>query len=175
MRWLTAVSLPAVLAIAALSAPGAVADTCPPGQSGAPPYCVKPPAPPATCEAGQVGTPPSCVTPALTVKAVKASGNAVTITLKVNAPGGVSITGAGVKPKSASAAAGPVTIKAPLTSQAKSTLKKAGKVTLNLKVTYEPTGAPSQTQSLTVVAKKHAGKKRHGNRHSHGHRHGHGG
>ncbi len=158
--WSFCLLLGAAFAMAALMTPGAAsAATCPPGQTGTPPYCVTPPPPPPHCEPGQVGTPPNCITPAISVKGVKVAGNNVFTTFEVNAPGTVSVSGKGIKQSSATTAGGALTIKLALTKQAKKVLRRKGKVRLKLTAIYQPVGATAITRNLTVVVKKHKHRK----------------
>jgi hypothetical protein len=183
---LASLLLTAAFAIAVLAVPGSASahhspprpPKCPPGQTGTPPYCVKPPPP--SCKPGQVGKYPHCITPKILAVVIEANANGVTVGFAVNAPGTVGVSGSGVEPKSVKTGAGLGKITVPLTAQSKQTLEKTGQVTLNLTVTYEPTGAPTQKHSFTVVVKKPkkpsyspSDGSHHGPSHgpSHGHRH----
>jgi hypothetical protein len=154
----------AALATAVMLVPSASAANCPAGQEGTPPYCkttpTKPtPPPPATCAAGQVGTPPNCVTPTVDVGGVKIKPGSSSITLSINTPGTVKVSGKGIKTKTVSAAAGAVKLKVILTPQEKKILKKKGKVKITATITYTPTGGTPMTKKVTIVVQGKKPKK----------------
>jgi hypothetical protein len=178
-----------VLAMAAFATTGVASATgpyepyCPAGQEGTPPNChpheeggggggggtptgggggtTTPPPPPPTCTTGQVGTYPNCVTPAVGVGGIKLQPNSTTLTLKVNAPGTVKLSGKGVKAKLVKVSPGNVKIKVQLTSKEKKLLKKKGKVSLKVKITYTPTGGAPISKTVKITVKAPPPKKSH--------------
>jgi hypothetical protein len=118
-----------------------------------------PPAP--TCTTGQVGTYPNCVAPAVGVGGIKLQPNSTTLTLKVNAPGTVKLSGKGVKAKLVKVSPGNVKIRVQLTSKEKKLLKKKGKVSLKVKITYTPTGGTPITKIVKITVKAPTPKKSH--------------
>jgi hypothetical protein len=138
---------------------------CPTGEEGTPPNCHKPTTgggggggggttePPKTCAAGQVGTYPNCVTPALEVKEIKVDPKSSTVSLTVNAPGKIKVSGKGIVSTTVSVKAGKVKIKVKLTPKEKEKLKEKGKLTLKVTVTYTPTGGTPVTKTVKITVK----------------------
>lgn len=108
----------------------------------------------ATCPPGQTGTPPYCVTPPI-VKAVKTTPKTITITIKVDVLGRVKVSGKGIRTKSVSVQPGSVKITVKLTPREKKLLNEKGKVKLKLKITHTPTGGSPVVKTTSVVVKKH--------------------
>jgi hypothetical protein len=152
----------AALAVAAFATVGpasAAGPYCPTGTTGTPPNCVPvTPPPPPTCSTGQVGTYPNCVTPALEANEIKVAPNSSTVTLKVNAPGKIKVSGKGVAGTTVSVTPGNVKVKVKLTSKEKELLKSKGKLTLKVKVAYTPTGGKPVTKTIKVTFKAPSSK-----------------
>jgi hypothetical protein len=176
----------AALAVAAFATTGAASagspyePYCPAGEEGTPPNCHKHEEggggggggggntggggttnPPPTCKTGEVGTYPNCVVPTVGVGGIKLQPNSTTLTLKINAPGTVKLSGKGVKGKLVNVKPGNVKIKVQLTSKEKKLLKKEGKVSLKVKITYTPTGGTPITKTIKVTVKAPPAKKGH--------------
>jgi hypothetical protein len=167
-KWSISLIVAAGLLVAAFAVPataGAAGPYCPgpnPGEQYKPcettppttPPVVTPPAEtPKTCAAGQTGTYPNCVTPTIDVTSVKVSPNSSTLTLAVNAPGKVKVTGKGLQTTTVSVTPGSVKIKLKLTPKEKAKLKEKGKLTITVKVTYTPTGGSPVTKTIKVTIK----------------------
>jgi hypothetical protein len=160
-----ALAMAAFATTGAASAAGPYQPYCPTGEEGTPPNCHKPggggggTTPPKTCAPGQVGTFPNCVTPTVGVNEIKVKPNSSTVTLKVNAPGKVKISGKGIASTTVSVKPGNVKIKVALTPKEKKLLKKKGKLNLKVTITYTPTGGSPITKTVKITVK--APKKAH--------------
>jgi hypothetical protein len=153
---IVAVGLVAVAAFALPTSSGAAGPYCPvAGQ----PYkaCETPPPPPhetpKTCAAGQVGTYPNCVTPTIGVNEIKVKPNSSTVTLKVNAPGKLKVSGKGIASTTVSVTPGNVKVKVALTPKEKKLLAKKGKLNLKVTITYTPTGGTPVTKTIKITVK----------------------
>jgi hypothetical protein len=157
----------AALALAAiLAAPsGASAAVCPQGQSGTPPYCVKPP--PKPCPPGEIGVFPYCtkppVTPTFEVESVAVKGKSTSIVVEVNLPGSLNVHGKGIKSKTRRVLPGTDKVRVGLTRKAKRQLRRKGKLRLKIDLRYTPDGGTPITKTVKVSIK--AGKKHHHRRH----------
>ncbi len=155
---------------------------CPTGEEGTPPYC-HPPTGPGTgnpgggggggntgggggggtgtgtgggsqaCPAGKVGVPPNCVTPALDVNEVKVNPNSSTVSMVVNAPGKVKVSGKGIVSSTVSVSAGKIKVKIQLTPKEKEKLKEKGELKFKVKVTYTPKGGTPVTKVVKITVK----------------------
>lgn len=166
-KWSISLIVAAGLLVAAFAVPasaGAVGPYCPgpnPGEQYKPctpptttPPVVTPPAEtPKTCAAGQTGTYPNCVTPSIDVSEIKVKPNSSTLTLAVNAPGKIKVSGKGLTTSTVSVKPGNVKIKLKLTPKEKAKLKEKGQLTITVKVTYTPTGGTPVTKTIKVTVK----------------------
>jgi hypothetical protein len=163
--------LGAALTIAALTVPGAAsAASCPPGQSGTPPYCVPhppPPPPPPHCQPGQVGAPPRCIVPAITIKRIKVARRTVAVAFEVNAPGYVTVDGRRVRVKTVNTVAGSTMV-----TVRRSFLKKKRKPKrrpqIVLFIAFVPDGGAQILREVKVKLKQKHSKR---NKRSKSHRH----
>jgi hypothetical protein len=175
-KWSISLILSAcMLAVAVFALPsvaGAAGPYCPgpnPGEQYKPCESTPTPTPtptpetPKTCAAGQTGTYPNCVTPTVDVEAIKVAPNSSTLTLAVNAPGKIKVTGKGVQTTTVSVSPGNVKIKLKLTPKEKAKLKEKGKLTIKVKVTYTPTGGSPVTKTIKVTVKAPKQKNSSGN------------
>jgi hypothetical protein len=161
----------AALALAAVLAPsGAAAANCPQGQSGTPPYCVKPP--PKACPPGQVGVFPYCtnppVTPTFEIKSVAVQDRPVSVVVSINLPGWLNLHGDGVKTKTRRVLPGTTKVRFGLTHGAKRELAKTGNLDLKIDLRYTPDGRAPMTKTVRVSitgGKKHHHRRHHKKRH----------
>jgi hypothetical protein len=157
-----------LMAIAVFALPAssgaATGPYCPgPGQPYKPCETTPPPKeePPKTCASGQVGTFPNCVTPTVGVNEIKVTPNSSTVTLKVNAPGKLKVSGKGIASTTVSVSPGNVKVKIKLTPKEKEKLKEKGKLKLKVTITYTPTGGSPVTKTIKITVKAPSGKKGH--------------
>lgn len=162
-KWSISLIVAAGLLVAAFAVPasaGAAGPYCPgpnPGEQykpcETPPKETPPKETPKTCGAGQVGTFPNCVTPVVELNEVKVKPNSSTLTLQVNAPGKITVSGKGIVATTISVSPGKVKIKVKLTPKEKAKLKEKGKLVINVKITYTPTGGTPTTKTIKVTLK----------------------
>jgi hypothetical protein len=114
-----------------------------------------------TCATGQVGTYPNCVTPTVGVNEIKVAPNSSSVTLKINAPGKIKVSGKGILSTTVSVSPGNVKVKIKLTAKEKEKLKEKGKLKLKVTITYTPTGGSPITKTVTISLKAPSGKKGH--------------